>query len=397
MLKSAIICPNEECRVPLQESLSELCHFAVIRTYSRYPAAIELRQFIRAQAPDLIFVGLENIGKAVQTATDIEADFPGLPVIAVHDHFDQDSLRAMMRVGVRDCIFPPFDWDHLKETITAVSRMLQKKPLVFDATDRLFCFLPAKPGVGCSTVALNTAFALAAGSSGDLLLSDCDFSSGILRFLLKLPTEYSMKDAAENSSSMDEQLWPKLVTRRDKVDVIHAGALDPGIQLESGQFRNLVEFWRRIYKTIVVDLSGSLERFSLDLMAESKKIFLVSSPELASLHLAREKARILQKAQLGDRLHLLLNRTVRHLPIPREEIPKLVGVPIHWSFVNDYKSAGQAIESGSTVSASSELGRQFADFSRDLNNQQGEVELQTKNRFIEFFTIPKLSRASGDS
>ena len=102
MVKAAIICPNDTVRTQLQESLSDLADFSIIRAYPSYPTALELRHFIRAQEPDVLFVGLENLAKALLIVNDAVSDFPGLPIVAVNDKFDQDSLLRMMRAGARD-------------------------------------------------------------------------------------------------------------------------------------------------------------------------------------------------------------------------------------------------------------------------------------------------------
>ena len=399
MVKAAIICPNDTVRTQLQESLSDLADFSIIRAYGSYPTALELRHFIRAQEPDVLFVGLENLAKALLIVNDAVSDFPGLPIVAVNDKFDQDSLLRMMRAGARDCIFPPFNWKNLSEMLNLVDRLAQKKDPVAAPGGRgdFYCFLPAKPGVGCSTVAVNTTFSLARIWRGKLLLSDCDFSSGILRFLLKVTNQNSMRDAAENSGILDENLWPKLVTAFDNLDVIHAGALDPSFRVESAQILQVAELWRRLYDVVSIDLSGALERFSMDLMAEAKLIFLVSTPELASLHMAREKVRILGDADLGTRVRLVLNRSTKYMPIPLDQIPKLVGIPIHRSFTNDYRSVNNAITRGTPLRPDCELGEQFTELAASLSRRHEEVEKTGRKRLIELFGAGRVTRANANA
>ncbi|MGC4052268.1 MAG: hypothetical protein QM757_23290 [Paludibaculum sp.] len=65
-----------------------------------------------------------------------------------------------------------------------------------------------------------------------------------------------------------------------QMDVLHSGRLNPDFRIESSQVRNLLEFARRHYRAICVDLSGNLERYSLEIMHEAKRIFLVVTPEI---------------------------------------------------------------------------------------------------------------------
>jgi len=135
----------------------------------------------------------------------------------------------------------------------------------------------------------------------NVLLTDFDLNSGMVRFMLKLDNSYCVTDAAEHSLDMDESLWPTMVTTLDKLDVLHAGKLNPDFRVEPTQIRHLMEFMRRNYGALCFDLSGNLERYSLEIMHESKRIFLVCTPEIPSLHLAREKYMYLKQLDLADR------------------------------------------------------------------------------------------------
>ena len=81
---------------------------------------------------------------------------------------------------------------------------------------------------------------------------------------------------------MDENLWPQIVTKCGRLDVVHAGVLNPEIRIENIQIQHLLDYARRNYKVVCADLSGNLEKYSMEIMHESRKIFVVCTPE--SLH-----------------------------------------------------------------------------------------------------------------
>ena len=88
---------------------------------------------------------------------------------------------------------------------------------------------------------------------------------------------------------MDDDLWSQIVTRFGGLDVVHAGVLSPEIRIQNFHIQNLLEYSRRNYKVVCADLSGNLEKYSLEIMQSSRKIFLVCTSEVSSLHLTREK------------------------------------------------------------------------------------------------------------
>src|SRR5260370_7601278 len=77
-----------------------------------------------------------------------------------------------------------------RETESALARMaeaLRQNPQEIESSQQVFSFLPAKPGSGASTIALNAGMALANDPKRRLALMDFDPNSGILPFTLPLP------------------------------------------------------------------------------------------------------------------------------------------------------------------------------------------------------------------
>ncbi|MEO8130770.1 MAG: hypothetical protein ABI822_26975, partial [Bryobacteraceae bacterium] len=153
------------------------------------------------------------------------------------------------------------------------------------------------------------------------------------------------------------------------------------------QMRNLLQFIRRNYRVICADLSGNLERYSTELMHESKRIFLVCTPEIPSLHLAKEKYQYLQSLGLGERVSVLLNRCHKRPVISASQIENLLGLPIQMTFPNDYQGVTRALSDGRPIDLASELGRQCNALAESMLNYKTESVGEPKKRFIEFFSL----------
>ena len=190
----------------------------------------------------------------------------------------------------------------------------------------------------------------------EVLLADFDMNCGMQRFMLKLDSVHSIVEAVEHASELDENLWPQVVVNLGSLDVLHAGKMNPGFRAEPAQIRYLLEFARRNYRAICIDLSGNMEKYSIEIMHESKRIFLVCTPEVPSLHLAREKYLYLQSMDLGDRVNVLLNRTQKRNVISPAQVESLLGLPVHMAFANEYKGVHQALTEARHVDPASELG-----------------------------------------
>jgi pilus assembly protein CpaE len=291
-----------------------------------------------------------------------------------------------MRIGLREFLVDPFERSSVREALDNLQKLLERRPASYGATNQIFSFLPSKAGVGTSTIALNVSAALARVPETRALLSDFDLNSGMIRFMLKLSNTHSVMEAIENAGKMDEQLWPQLVSSVGGLEVVHAGCINPNYRIESGQIRDVVSFMRRNYKVLCFDLSGNLERYSLELMHESKRIILVCTPEIPSLHLAREKMQFLRTLDLDGRISVVVNRAHKKAAFTQNEVEKLLGAPVVNMFPNDYVAVNLALAEGTALPATSPLGIAFSSFAKSLVDEKISQPAGHKSKFLDFFT-----------
>ena len=359
MLRGVIICPDQELSADVRDALELTRRVAILRALDRYPSEVDLVRFLRATAPEIVFLSMESPRQALGVAASIEAQAPGTQVLAMSRSVNPEALLETMRAGIREFLAPPFEADAIQQALARAEQVLEHKPPAIESTDAVFAFLPSKPGVGCSTIALNTSIMLSQLADTKTLLADFDLNCGMIAFMLQLDSPYSVVSAVENAHEMDETLWPRLVTSTGDLDVLPAGKLAPGYRIDAMQIRYLIEFARRNYKAICLDLSGILEKFSVEILHEARQIFLVCTPEVPSLHLAREKLHFLRSLELESRVRVLLNRAQRRSLIPVSEVEKVLRAPVYMTFPNDYLGVHKALTAGKHVSPASELGAGF--------------------------------------
>lgn len=386
MLRSIIISPDVELAEHLEAAATLTGEISVNRVLDRYPAAIDLVRTLRAHAPDVLFLSFESLDKAQEIMAFVEKQAEGLQIIAIHRTVDAQILRETMRLGVREFLAFPFERALLMDSVSHVKALLERKPPTHGATTQVFCFLPSKAGVGTSTLALNISAAMARRPHTRVLLSDFDLNSGMLRFLLNLRNEYSVIDAVEHSLQIDENLWPQLVTSIDQLDVLHAGRVNPNLRIEGAQIRGLVEFMRRNYDALCFDLSGNLEKYSMELMQESKRVLLVVTPEIPSLHLAREKLHFLRGYDLESRVMVVMNRCNKKPLFTKAQVEELLGVPVVETFPNDYNGINKAMTAGKWIDADSEIGEMCTEFAKTLMEKKSIAKEPKK--FLEFLSTP---------
>src|ERR1700722_8190111 len=275
LFQSIVISPNEKMRDQLVSALQATGEVTVDRTMERYPAAVDLVRGLRAHAAEILFLDFGSIEKALEIVALLEQESSHVQIVAVHESMDPVVLQQSMRVGVREFLAQPFARQAVFESLGRIKGLLDRRPVVYAVSNQIFSFLPSKAGVGTSVIALNTSAAMARKPNTKVLLADFDLNSGMMRFMLKLDNKNSVQDAVERADEMDDGLWPQMVTDVDGMDVLHAGGVRPNLRIEPSQIRHLVAFARRHYQVLCFDFSGNLEKYSIELMQESKRILLV--------------------------------------------------------------------------------------------------------------------------
>ena len=385
MLRAILISPDRGLAEQLGAAVGRNNLVGIARAFDRYPADHELPRIIRAHAPQILFVDVDSLPDALRIAAAIGEAAPGTQIVAFDRACAPNTLLDLMRAGIREFVAVPDSLGELGNALGRVAAALERTPAHIPVTEEVIAFLPAKPGVGCSTVALNTSVALAAQSSTRVLLADFDLNCGIIAFLLHLDFDRSLVDAAEHAPQLDEDLWPKLVSKAHGVDVLPAGPIRPGFRIELPALRYLLEFARRNYDVVCADLSGLMERYSVELMQEAKRIYLVCTPELPALHLARQKLDYLRSLDLESRVSLLVNRAQKHALVTSSDIEKLIGLPVAIEIPNDYRGVHKALQAARPVDAGSEIGKRFAELARRILAKTPGAK--PSHRFVEYFSL----------
>src|SRR6185503_7180708 len=172
MLKAVIICPDAVLAADLKEVLQETHRVAILRELREYPGPVDLVRFLRAAAPDVVFLSVATRRSAMETAARIVEQAPGTQIVAIHHTCEPEALLETMRSGIREFICRPFDFETVSQSVQRIEQLLERQPAEIESTDSVLTFLPSKAGAGCSTIALNTSMMLAQQPGMKVLLAD---------------------------------------------------------------------------------------------------------------------------------------------------------------------------------------------------------------------------------
>jgi pilus assembly protein CpaE len=380
--QAIIVSPNEVLVGTLSRGLAsaEVCDHPTALGY--YPEINEIRQMIDA-CPDPIAVVLLDLAgqsQALDLIRHLRESHPAVVTLAVDQAPSRASFNGATEAGAWGYLAPPFDIGPLAEHFqlrknesgSAAATARPVEPTA-DAEPpdqgRLISFMPMQGGNGASTIALHVARALARDPGAKTVLLDFDFHSGTVAFRLSLKPQHTVADLleADNLSAGD---WDRLATVASGVHVLVAPPTNTSVTIEMlNRIPAALDSARQAFQYAIADLPDPLFSSSRAILKMSDRVYLVCTPEITSLHLARRKAQQLRDAGVpNERLGLLVNRVGSWGSFQPSEVQRVVGVPVVWTLDNEYASLHEATLAGGLVPEDSSLGKQFEGFADHMRS-----------------------------
>jgi pilus assembly protein CpaE len=381
-MKAILISPNAELRSAFEKAAGDYSILRIAKTLDSYPDDALFRHLVKVWAPDVVFISMENTDAAGRIAKQMDAEFSSMQRVALSTVEDPCVFRFALHLRMAELLVPPFNEDQLRETLTRLAEHLAIHPANTGTLGKVYAFVPAKGGVGASTIAANAARTFAQAPGAKALLADFDISSGMIGFGFNAEHDYSVNDAAKRIKELDEETWQRLVRKVGDVDLLLSGApvMDEGIAPQ--QIPAILDFARRTYSVIGADLSDTFDERALVVMREANEIFLVTTPDLNSLRMARLKILALRRHDWEDKTRLLLNRVSKRMELTVEEVEATVGLPVYATFPCEYADITRSIRK---AEASSKLAPSIKQFVEKLG--ETKTPKKKRSRFVEKFAL----------
>lgn len=375
-ITALLISPNRRIADQFLESLGRGRAFEILGDLRTYPAASNLDTRIRQLRPDVLLLDvatdLDVAGELIRAVT---SQKPPVHVIGLHTSNDSDAILRSLRYGASEFLYAPFEVSIQEAAISRIQKMLQ--PAAGEReSGKVVIFSSAKTGSGASTLAIQTAYALRRASGRRVLLADFDLMGGSLGFYLKLEHSHSLIDLIAKADQIDYDLWSTVTADADGIDVLPAPELPFTDSVEAGGLHQVLAHARATYEWTVVDLPAIFQRISLLTLSEADRAFIVSTPDLASLHLARKAVKLVTQLGLdSQKVQMLINRMDKRNELNESDLTKLFECQVEASLPNDQLALQRGVTLGQPLEADTELGRAVEGLAGKL---LGVVELNKK-------------------
>jgi pilus assembly protein CpaE len=371
VLTALAIVPDRELASQFAQATEHAHAFQILSEMKAYPSQQALEVRLRQTKPDLVLLDLAtDLDAACEVIRWVTSLNNQTHVVGLHFRNDSAAILRSLRMGASEFLYAPFDVNIHAEAIARLHRLLQPAPAEETQPGTIIAFSSAKPGSGASTLAAQTAFALHRTTSKRVLLADFDLMGGMIGFYLKLTNTKSLLDALHAAEKLGDGAWSSFVAAADGVDILPAPETPYAGLVDAARLHTVLEYARMNYDWVVIDLPVVFQRLSLMTISESDRVFLVSTSELPSLHLARKAVNLLD--QLGfpkERFQMMVNRINRRDEIAGSDIEKLFNCSVHSRIPNDYFSLHRAVTLGQPVDSHCELGKAIEGLADRLSGQ----------------------------
>lgn len=366
-LNVAILTPNSPQRWELGHLLS---HYRVVRLIENamhgYPDSKELQSLLRILSPQIVFLDVTDLEQAIRVAKEASEWLPGIQIIAFGGRLESSEMLFVMRAGIQEYLPYPVNSEDLRDALTRCVRRLEEKPIAMDLVSNVFSFLPAKPGAGASTICLNTAAAIAQRTQNRTGLFDFDIDCGTLDFYMNLEAGFSVRDAVEYGEQMDDTIWQRIVTKAGALDVLRSGRPHPDRPLNIWNLEAILAFARPRYDHICIDLAAVGSQTSMATLRHSNRIFLVTTPEICSLHMTLRTLDVIKEMGLDSRVSIVLNRMDSRSHMRLSQVEELLGQKVAQAFPNDWVGMQRSMQEGKALLQSGPLAGRYTEFAASL-------------------------------
>ncbi len=278
----------------------------------------EALKSIRTKAPDLVItdVNMPNMN-GLELTRRMRADHrtARIPVIMLSARKQADDVLTGYAEGADEYIPKPVEMAVLAAKVEVLIRRFAttRGEAVAKRGGNVVVFLHGKGGVGCTTLAVNAAVALAATTIYRVTLLDLNLEFGNAPMLMNLTSSRTLADLAENAHEQldDATFLTYLEQDRSGVRVLAGSDVPERAELVTvPAVQQAIDHLQKQSDYVVIDAPASFSQQVLAALDVADAAVIVTASHLASLKATKQALEVLEKLSYPvERTVLVVNRT----------------------------------------------------------------------------------------
>ena len=345
--------------------------------------------------PDVVLMDV-NMPRVdgIEATERISVNVPQCAIIIISIQGEQEYLRRAMAAGARDYLVKPFSAQDLAKAIYRVSESQRKRNIFLSPSlsavstssirakkGTIISFFCTKGGVGKTTLACNTAVALAQDYKKKVVLVDLDLSSGDVAVMLNLNPKNTIADMVQEQDTLDSPLVESfLVQHLSGLKVLPAPLSPEHAELVKAEhIQQLLKILKDNYECVIIDTAPVYTDINLNVLEASDRILLPLNQDLTTLKHVKKAQEILAALNYDSKIRTILSQhSSEGLKI--KELQKNLGISLSAIVPEDFKTVRNAINKGVPF----------------VMNQQHTKVAQSIGKLIEALDIAKPREAAAN-
>jgi pilus assembly protein CpaE len=351
----AIVSPSNETRAVFRNLISETNLAAVTVEVEQYCATFgdrPTRRLIDAQ-PQIILVDLSEVKAAVRALSILHLELPDVWLFASSENAETQAVIDCMHAGAREFLPQPVQIPALTQAFARY--ITEHRPDQESGKGAVYCVTAAKEGVGATSIAINTAVALASLPDTRVALIDLNNPVGDAAAYLNLKPQYTIADALAAASKLDPVLLETFINHAHGVAIL-AGLREfqPMPAVGPDALSQVLQVMTQSYTHTFIDVPFNIDQELLQVLMElSSTLLVVLTPELPSLWRTDRLLRFLANTGGIERIRVVVNRVTTDDEIDQRAIEKTLNNSVYWKLPNNYRAAIGAINEGKPLVSTS--------------------------------------------
>ncbi|MCD4673419.1 MAG: response regulator [Anaerolineaceae bacterium] len=292
-----------------------------------------------ALKPDLIITDVlmpDINGYEVVKRLRREPGFAHTPILMLTCQTEMSEKLNAFEAGADDYMTKPFDPGELVARVTVWVRRLEEirnsEELEKDETDKaqIIAFHSLRGGIGCSSLAVNTAMAMSELWKLPTLLVDGVLTAGQIALMLNASLKRTWADIAGlTPEELDYDALRSIVSMHNSGIHFIAGPSTPiSAEMVSGEIVDTaIRLMRPYYEYIILDLPHDFSEITLFMLDQADLIIVPMAPEMASIRAADAALGVYKKLGYpATKTKMVLNKTIDVSVLDQRKIEKALKI-----------------------------------------------------------------------
>lgn len=273
------------------------------------------------------------------------------PVIVVTREFDPSAARVMLQLQVSDFLVKPLT---TAELVRACIRALQGPGRSESAEAQIYTFMPAAGGVGCTTLAIETAFQLhnSATRGASTCVVDLNFQQGACAEYLDLEPRFDITEVEGNPERLDRQLLDVMLSKHESGLCVLGSPTKP---TEMRTFNTdlvirVLDLVSAYFDNVVIDMPRTWFPWTETVLLGSNKLYIVTEMTVPCLRQTQRLIKaVYETAQNEVKPLVIVNRFEQRKfenGVKMADVEDVLGDHFAGGISNNYRLVRDAVDQG---------------------------------------------------